>query len=467
MMFRWFLAFRYLFSRAIPFAALIVVAASVALLIVIVSVMEGFRTEHHEKIRGTSADIQVSSTQYVGLRDPDRVAAVIDQVEGVRATAPYVDTPVLYRPEPARLFGDDLERRYLRAIDIEKEFDAARGLGNFADYIAEAQKVTGFPPEGVDPRALFTREWGKNGMWDALNPDRNRSLPNRFANVPLEEIPIPVVVGTEHARDGVYPGYELSLTAFSPSTKLPVTRRFLVTGYFKTGIYELDARGLLISLSVADGFFGLQSEDGKALVSGVRVAALPELHEEPSLSQLRMRIETALEEAGIFFIRVQTWREEHASLLQALRVEKALTSLILGLTVLFGGFMIFTILTVQVVEKTRDIGVLQSMGVTPWEGAGIFVRIGVVLCAVGTIIGSMYGLAFAYFVNDIQRWVKLLTGIEVFPLTVFYMDEIPVRFHFADLASIIIPTVVVSFIASLLPAYRAARQKPVDALRYE
>ena len=92
--------------------------------------------------------------------------------------------------------------------------------------------------------------------------------------------------------------------------------------------------------------------------------------------------------------------------------------------------MIFIILTVQVVEKTRDIGVLQSMGATPWGTAGVFFRIGMVLCFVGTIIGGLYGLGFAYFVNDIQRWVRAAHGDRSLPVDdlLHGRDTGPVRF---------------------------------------
>ena len=246
-----------------------------------------------------------------------------------------------------------------------------------------------------------------------------------------------------------------------------------MAGYFKTGIYELDSKGILMGMEVADDFLALSlprtgvEESPERVVSGVRIAARPELRGEDELRELRARVEEALDREGIFFVETQTWREQRASLLQALKVEKALTSFILGITVLFGGFMIFLILTVQVVEKHRDIGVLQSMGVTQWGAAGVFFRMGMTLCIVGTAIGALYGVGFAYFVNTIQRWIKLLTGLEVFPLTVFYMDEIPVQFHPDDLLFIIVPTVVASLVASLLPAYRAARKSPVDALRCE
>lgn len=463
-MYKWFLVFRYLFSRARPFAALVVVASSVALLIVIVSVMEGFRTEHQRKIRGTSSDINIASKQYIDLRNSEKVVRILDGIPGVEACAPYVETMVLYRPAK-RSWGPGLELRFLKVLDLSSELD----VGEFAEYIAaarmEALGMRGLPE---DPTKFFTREWVEDGLWKSMG----KSKPTGVA------IPPPILVGKEALRDLLLPGEVVSLTAYSPTTQLPATQEFTVAGYFKTGIYDLDAKGILMSMKVADEFLGLSNgvasfdspEETKTyspIVSGVRVAARPELRGEKELEELRARVEKALDQEEVFFVRTQTWREERASLLQALKVEKALTSFILGITVLFGGFMIFLILTVQVVEKHRDIGVLQSMGVTQWGAAGLFFRMGMTLCVVGTAIGTAYGVGFAYFVNTIQRWIKLLTGLEVFPLTVFYMDEIPVQFHREDLVFIIAPTVVVSLVASLLPAYRAARKKPVDALRCE
>lgn len=464
-MYRWFLVLRYLFSRVLPFAALVIVASSVALLIVIVSVMEGFRSEHQRKIRGTSADIVIASNQYIDLRRPEKVQRILEGIPGVEASAPYVETMVLYQPAWA---GSGLEVRLLKVFDLDSQL----AVGEFAEYIAAAKmkmESIGMLELPEDPTVFFTREWVEEGLWRSIREPRPEG----------EDIPPPVLVGTESLRplrrDLLLPGEAVALTAYSPTTQLPATRRFTVAGYFKTGIYELDSRGILMSMDVADDFLGLTLTDpepggesgSSRIVSGVRVSARPELRGETELRKLRARVEEALDREGIFFVRTQTWREERSSLLQALKVEKALTSFILGITVLFGGFMIFLILTVQVVEKHRDIGVLQSMGVTQWGAAGLFFRMGMTLCFLGTTIGAAYGLGFAYFVNTIQRWIKLLTGLEVFPLTVFYMDEIPVEFHIEDLLYIIVPTVVASLIASLLPAYRAARKSPVDALRCE
>ncbi len=446
-----FLVFRYLFSRVLPNSSLVVVASSVALLIVIVSVMEGFRTEHQRKIRGTSSDINVTSRQYIDLRNPENVTRILEGVDGVEACAPYVETMVLYRPEDEVWTGPSLEIRFLKVLDVNSELD----VGEYAEYIEAAEMESlGMKDLPEDPTVFFTREWVEEGVWRSLRRPKPKS----------GEIPSPIMVGKEALRDLLRPGDVVSLTAYSPTTQLPATRDFTVAGYFKTGIYELDSKGILMSMEAADEFLSLSlsepgvEEPGARVVSGVRIAARPELRGENELRDLRARVERALDEAGVFFVRTQTWREKNASLLQALKVEKALTSFILGITVLFGGFMIFLILTVQVVEKQRDIGVLQSMGVSQWGAAEVFLRMGMTLCIAGTVIGTIYGIGFAFFVNKIQHWITLLTGLEVFPLSVFYMDEIPVEFDPEDLLFIIVPTVIASLIASLLPAYRAARK---------
>jgi lipoprotein-releasing system permease protein len=451
-MYRWFITWRYLLSRIISFAALVVVAASVALLIVIVSVMEGFRSELQRRVRGTSSDIKVESTRYIGLKDAERVAAIAAQVPGVEAVAPYIETPVLYRAELSMFGQEDLEDRLLRVIDLEREL----AVGDLGEYIRRGLRIPDWPE---DPRRLFSKEWAESGLWKVLG---------RPPIFPPGKCPPPILVGRESLRiEGLRPGDTVRLTAYSPATQLPASGVFMVTGYFKTGLYELDSKGIIMDLPTADGFLSLRREDGTRLASGVRIAARPEQRSPEALERLRAAVEVALDEAGVFFVRAMTWREEKAPLLRAVRVEKTLMSVILGMIVVFSGFMIFIILTVQVVEKTRDIGVLQSMGVSPGGIASIYFSLGLVLCLAGTAIGILYGYGFALGVNTIQRWIKLLTGFEVFPTRIFYMEKIPVRFEPYDLLFIIGPTVLLSLAASTVPAFRAARKDPVVALRYE
>ena len=445
-MYRSFLAYRYLFSRIITFASLVVVAASVALLLIIISVMEGFQSGLQARIRGTSAALKVESKHYIGLRNPAQVADIVAGVKDVRATAPYVETLALFRPE-GRAGEDYLDDRLLRVIDLERELS----VGDLERYVAAVDAPLTYLPRDV--RVLFSREW-------AAKLCRAREIEG-------ETLPS-IVVGQEALRrEHILPGSIVYLTGYSPVTNLPRTKRFIVAGYFKTGLYELDSRGILMDWSSGDEFLGLRTEEGVPLASGVRAAVAPDFEDEEGLKAIRSRVQEAVERAGVLFTRTLTWREERAALIQAVRVEKAIMSLIIGMVVLFSGFMIFIILTLQVVEKTRDLGVLQSMGATSGGIVALYVSIGMTLCTFGATLGAAYGVTFCWGVNTIQRWIKLLTGYEVFPSTVYYLDTIPVRFQPWDLVFIIVPTLVVGLIASLVPALRAARNDPVVALRYE
>ena len=129
-------------------------------------------------------------------------------------------------------------------------------------------------------------------------------------------------------------------------------------------------------------------------------------------------------------------------------------------------FMIFIILTVQVVEKGRDIGILQSVGATRRGVAQLFFFAGTSICLSGLVLGTLFGVSFGLGINTLQRWIQLLTGLEVFPKDIYYLDHIPVKFLPEDLAFIILTTIVVSLMASLIPARRAAKKLPTEGLRY-
>ncbi len=455
-MYRWFIAHKYLFSRIITFAALVVIAASISLLIVIISVMEGFRSELQTRIRGTSSDLKVESTNYIGLREPDKVASIIEKVPGVQATAPFVETVVFYRTSVGFATLRDVKHRYLRVLDLERELK----VGELQKYL-DAVELPSFPWLSRDPRVVFTRDWARKCFEHAQELDvKPRPVPEPF--------PDPVLVGQEaYLKLGLYPGATLRMTGYSPSTQGPRSGEFVVAGYFKTGLYEIDAMTILMERGAAKDFLGLVLEDGRETASGVRIDVSPEFETEAGLDRLRSEIETALDREGVTFARTLTWRNEKSTLLGAVRVEKGIMSIILGVIILFGGLMMFIILTLLVVEKTRDLGVMQSLGATPYAISSIFFRIGTALCASGVVIGTAHGIGFALIVNTVQRWITLLTGYEVFPPNVYYIDHIPVKFETADLLWIIVPTVLVSVLSSSIPAIRAARKDPVVALRYE
>jgi lipoprotein-releasing system permease protein len=462
--YRRFIAFKYLSSRFITFAALLTVACGVALLIVILSVMEGFRTDLEDRIRGISADIRVASKSFIGLKDAQAVAAKIQAVSGVRSVVPYVETLAM-----SRIRGEsDFEYFSLQALDLAREAE----VGSLSEYLEAARKRAGRSSSGERQRTLrwlggrlaavagqparleelLSPQWLEKKIWDLSG-----ELPPPGPPLP------PILVGYETMEYlGLAPGRTIRLTSYSPVTSRDCSADFLVAGVFFSRDFQFDSRTLLLPLASAVDFLELRDpQTGRESISGIRVTLAPGV----DLDQAKERVREAA--AEVPFVQVKSWREEKASLLRAVRIEKTVVGIILGVLIFFAGFMIFIVLTVQVVEKTRDLGILQSLGSTSRGIAGIFLFIGSVVCVVGTLLGTFLGVALSLSVNTVLRWIYLLSGYELFPRSLYYIDRIPVKLSPVDLNLVVWLTCLVSLLASLVPAYWAARKDPVVALRYE
>ena len=464
-MYRSFLAYKYVF-RLITLMALLGVTYSVTVLIVVVSVMEGFRSELENRVRRMTSDLRVESNLFVGLEDAARVEALLEQTEGIEEASPIVETLALCRrvhPFPS----DTATDRMLIGLDI----DDAMSRDELDRYVGAFQ-----PPDPPFPRPardlaaelpktvaeIFSESWTDEGLRNAIS----RHYPRLLLAPRADDELVPCLVGSESLPgDLLLPGSRLELTSFSPVTQEVRTGQFLVVGYVKTGLYEVDSKGIVLRLDDADRFLGLSGDDGKRQVSAVRTRVSEAYDNEASLIELREGVEKSLDAAGVYFVKTQTWREARRALLQAVQMEKFIVSLILGVVILFAGFMIFIILTVQVIERRPRHRGPEFTGGRPARGiASIYFIIGFSLCLAGTVLGTIYGVSFSFYVNTIQRWIKLLTGLEIFPEDVYYLDHIPVKFNPSDLLFIIVPTVAASLIASLIPALRAARKDPVVSL---
>jgi lipoprotein-releasing system permease protein len=466
-MYRWFIAYKYFVSRLITLVALVAVTISVTVLIVIVSIMEGFRTGLEERIRGSTSDIKIESDIFLGLKNPEEVEELLRMIPGIKATAPVVETFALRRPEGLIGASQEAVDQYLIALDLDNDLsrgefeESLRGLPDRLDTgrlnessRALVQRILDTQPRTV--KGLFSEQWIERDLWEPWG----RHL--RKPDIPLR----PIVVGVEFFRkERILPGVPIRLTSFSPDVREPLEESFLVVGFFKTGLYEIDSKGMILRMEDAERFLQLRDADGNLSVSGIRVQVEEGYEETNALVGVRKAVESRLAENKVLFVKTETWREKRAPLLKAVMVEKVIVSVILGAVILFAGFMIFIILTVQVVEKARDIGVMQSLGATARGIASIYFVIGAGLCLLGMVLGTIYGVAIGFCLNTVLRWVKLLTGLEIFPQDVYYLDHIPVKFRADDLSFIIVTTLVASLMASVLPAIRAARKNPTEGLR--
>jgi lipoprotein-releasing system permease protein len=449
----WFIARRYLASRFITFAAFLLVSLSVSMLIILLAVMEGFKSEMMDRIRGTSSDLRIESSRFASIEDYLRVQEIAERQRGVRGSVPFVETLVVYRMLLPEIFGVDRNGHLqLQVLDLAAE--AAHG--KLDEYLSNCAR----DPEGGAPHA------GKlpATVREALDPKRlELRMPWGRLEDEGESGPIyPVLAGVEALPFG--PGLELELTTISPVTQQPRTVRCKITGLFKSRDVMQDSQTLLMDLPHGIEFLDLvHPQTGATNVTGLRVF----LEEGADAGAVKAAILEEVAKAGIPFVRVRTWMEVKERILRAVRMEKRLVGFILGVIVIFVGLIIFIILTVQIVEKTRDLGVLQAVGMRPAGIVGIYLRMGSVVCATGIALGSLYGVGFCYFLDTIQRWIYLLTGFRLFDPNIYYIEKIPVRLALSDFLSIIVPTVIFGFVASLMAALRAVRKRPLEAMRYE
>lgn len=410
----WFLARRYLASRRrgrflsfITGVALGGVVVGVSALVVVLGVMNGMQTELRERIVGSTAHLLVLQRgaalrldDWRGIRD--RVVGV----PGVVAAAPFVLTEVTLIREgyaqPAQLFGVPVGEGQVPVTDLEEEILA--GLHSLEPT-----------PSGSRPVLVGSR------------------LAGRMTLFPGDTV---VLGGIENLRRDPLGGLNIPF------------RPFEVTGTVSTGMYDYDLRNLYVRLEDAQEILGIRDLDQ---VSGIAVR-IRDPWEAASAAE-------ALEEGLGPAFAVESWIAQNQALFSALELEKLAMGLILFLIVLVASFNIVSTLVMVVVDRTREIGILKSMGMTDGGILRVFVLQGVWIGAIGSAAGLVLGLASGWAIDRFRL-------IEI-PANVYFVDRLPVRFDPIELVLIFGVSVAVSFVATLYPARTAARLRPVEAIRHE
>lgn len=267
-----------------------------------------------------------------------------------------------------------------------------------------------------------------------------------------------VLIGTELASNlGVGIGDAITLISpngtITPLGMIPTSMTFLVRGIFSTGMYEFDSNMVYISLETAKKLFMVQ------MPSGIEIK-VDDIYAADSISRGIVR---HLDD-GYW---AKTWKDMNRSLFSALKLEKTIMFIILMFIILVAAFSIISTLIMLVMEKRKDIAILKSMGATTEQILRIFMTMGLTIGLTGSLMGLILGLLLTNNLNAVVAGVEFIFKIEVMPKDVYYITGLPTKIKPLEVTLITITSFLLSFFATIYPARQAAKQDPVEIIRYE
>jgi lipoprotein-releasing system permease protein len=393
------------FVSFITWVSLVGVAVGVAALIVILSVMNGFEAELRSRLLSLSSPVRVE--QLPGATpDWEQIAAQARAVAGVKSATRQAELQVLAVRQPEMLAVS------LRAI----ESVGAQQLKKLV--------VDGDPAELVGDDTLILGRL----VADQLG----------VATGDVVTLLVPTVI------DGDLPEARL--------------REFRVVGMFEAGIQDHDATLAFTNLDTLLGLGAARSGNIGLSIGVANALAAPGVAHDVSRS---------LEAAGVTGVRVRDWTQDHASYFRAIRIEKTMMALILLLVVGVAAFNIVAMLVMVVSDKRTDIAILRTLGASPGRVARVFVTQGLIVGWVGVLAGVALGVLLARNVDPILGFLDRTLGLQLFDADVFYITRVPSELHLADVALISASALLLTTLATLYPALRAAAVSPAEALRYE
>ena len=389
--------------------SLVGICLGVGALIIVMSVMNGFRHELISQILGFKGHVTIAAPAD-GLAGYGELARDVAAHPDVTLAAPVIEGQVLASSRRAHA---GVIVRGLMADDL-----AAKPL--IADNMVAGSTEFSEDRPGIIAGSRLMRRLGL-GLGDSMTLLSPRGLPTALGTMP---------------RSVSWP----------------------VVGVFEVGMYEFDSGVVFVPFEMAQIYFRL---DDRATEIEVMVTH----PEEPAATAADIRrIVTASAPPGVVVV---DWQQTNRHLYGALQVERDVMFLILTLIILVAAFNIISSLILLVKDKNGDIAIMRTMGATRGSVMRIFLLTGSAIGIAGTLAGAIIGVLFCLHIEEIRQLIQTLIGLELFPAEVYFLSRLPARLDWPEVVTISLMALGLAFLASLYPAWRAARIEPADALRYE
>ncbi len=410
--FEWMLSLRYLRARrkegfisVIAGFSFLGITLGVATLIIVMAVMNGFRKELLTKILGLNGHLLIQPIE-APLTDYAAVAERVSGIKGVKLAVPLVEGQAL-ASSPFHAGG--VLVRGLREADLKRLPSIAANL--------------------------------RSGTLEGFDDGQGVVIGKRLSD-----------------QLSVRAGDQLTLVAprgaVTPMGTTPRIKAYKIAAVFEIGMSEYDSVFVFMPLIEAQAYFNRAGD----------VSAIEVYVDDPDAVERFRRLINDAAERSIFLI---DWRQRNATFFNALQVERNVMFLILTLIVLVAALNIISGLIMLVKDKGHDIAILRTMGATKGAVLRIFLITGSSIGVVGTLVGFGLGLAVCLNIEEIRRFISWLTATELFSPELYYLSKLPADMDSNETAAVVTMALVLSFLATVYPAWRAARLDPVEALRYE
>jgi lipoprotein-releasing system permease protein len=514
------LMFRYLFKRRIAWVSLVAVMLCTAMVLIVISVMGGWLRMFRQTNHALIGDLIVYRGSLDGFSHYQDMIADISQIPGVKAVTATVHTVGLaeigvgHTPNPIRtpveVMGLDIKQigqvnGFVDSLHLQPEVLRAKSK----EYAEAARKEHGAGtadglPMGdglgnldAEKAKTFQAKADSFPSWQKALPDEvyraelpnSRSDPARFGGI-IVGCGVIGLRGNDPREDYIYRAWvKLTLLKISGDLSSVDLQDKASTNYYwliddsRTGVYQADQNFVYLPFDVLQNQLNMgasaytdantgRQETEPARCSEILISVKPGVDPYAAKPQIAEAVNGVLQKFNLYYpepgeVRVETWDEKQRDFLSAVEHEKSLLVILFAIISVVAIFLVFCIFFMIVMEKTRDIGIVKSVGATSSSIAGIFLGYGLTIGLVGGGMGLLLAYLVVHNINQLHAWMGAHFGIQIWSAKTYLFDTIPNTMDAQDVMVIVSVAILSSVLGALVPAIRAARMNPVEALRWE